>query len=602
MFPAPCQFKPVPIAADTYWRRTIPRLMRNDYAARAEKYMDCAWESIPDSIFAEYSVNGIRTNYEKRCFALRRQLACLVMGEVMEHNGRFIYDIVNGINYLQSETWWGIPAHYTSSIPEAENQVVDLYNAETANLLAWTVYMLHDELENKAPGICEAVRSEIDRRMLTPCRTEAFSWKRWANNWNTWICENWLSCVLLCEKDHAKRKEAIRQIMECLSLFYSRYPADGGCDEGIGYWRRAGGSFFVCAHIINRATNGRTTIFHDEKFQSILQYVYKVYIGKRACVNFADSKTYTQPDISILFPYGAIVGDSIMLGYAAQVAIDSDFNRHPAKRFALQDFPSISRELMFLSLYPLFKEVQPAEPLLRDVWLKDLQVMTARSEANTTNGLFIAAKGGHNGETHNHNDVGNFIVYDDGEPVLIDIGSGTYTAQTFGDKRYELFNCRSSFHNVPIINGVEQHAGKLFTSKSVDYHSNDSEASLNLDLSNAYPPEAHVDSWRRSITLHRRDKIVITEDYHLKKYVHPSEIVLICCGKTLIDHDGNIAITGRNKTHRIFFDTKMCSPFIEKINTNDPIIINGWQHQPLYRIRLVIRDNSLAGKVSYFIK
>ena len=68
-------------------------------------------------------------------------------------------------------------------------------------------------------------------------------------------------------------------------------------------------------------------------------------------------------------------------------------------------------------------------------------------------GLYVAAKGGHNGESHNHNDIGNFIVYADGEPEIIDVGNCVYTAKTFGAERYELMNTRSKNHNVPLIGG-----------------------------------------------------------------------------------------------------------------------------------------------------
>src|SRR5690242_21194986 len=69
-----------------------------------------------------------------------------------------------------------------------------------------------------------------------------------------------------------------------------------------------------------------------------------------------------------------------------------------------------------------FAEVSKAparQPLVRDVWLSGIQVMAARATAGSAQGLYVAAQGGHNAESHNHNDVGNFIVYANGEPVLI---------------------------------------------------------------------------------------------------------------------------------------------------------------------------------------
>jgi hypothetical protein len=41
-------------------------------------------------------------------------------------------------------------------------------------------------------------------------------------------------------------------------------------------------------------------------------------------------------------------------------------------------------------------------------------VAAARLRQGSVNGLYFAALGGHNAESHNHNDVGNFVVYLDG--------------------------------------------------------------------------------------------------------------------------------------------------------------------------------------------
>jgi hypothetical protein len=46
-------------------------------------------------------------------------------------------------------------------------------------------------------------------------------------------------------------------------------------------------------------------------------------------------------------------------------------------------------------------------------------------------------------EIHNHNDVGNFILYVDGMPAIIDIGAVTYTALTFSKDRYKIWNMQS---------------------------------------------------------------------------------------------------------------------------------------------------------------
>jgi hypothetical protein len=71
----------------------------------------------------------------------------------------------------------------------------------------------------------------------------------------------------------------------------------------------------------------------------------------------------------------------------------------------------------------------------------------------------LAVKGGHNGESHNHLDLGSFIVACDGEQLLCDPGAGEYTADYFGPKRYELAHPSARWHSVPTVNGEHQRPG-----------------------------------------------------------------------------------------------------------------------------------------------
>ena len=72
----------------------------------------------------------------------------------------------------------------------------------------------------------------------------------------------------------------------------------------------------------------------------------------------------------------------------------------------------------------------------------------------------LACKAGHNAESHNHNDVGSFIIFKDGKVSFVDPGTGAYTRQYFGPERYEFLSTSSRGHSVPIINGELQVTGK----------------------------------------------------------------------------------------------------------------------------------------------
>ncbi len=595
------QFKPVPLASDGYWK-TLPDNMRKSYVSLATKYHGRKWEPISRSLFAEYKKNGNRYNYEKVSFEMRRRFACLVMAEIMEHQGRFMADITGGLHYFASETWWGVPAHYPADRPDGGNQVVDLFNAETASMLAWTLYMLHHEIETKERGLTALVKKEIQRRLLTPALTTDYDWKRRTSNWNPWISSNWLTCVLLCEDDRARQTEAVAQIMTCLDTFVDGNPDDGGCDEGVNYWDRAAGALMESLVMLDLASQGNINLSSNKKIQAMGAFVAKMFIGKGKFVNFADSYETVQPHANILYLTGRYLNNGLLLSYAATIAKEKDFRNRPALLFSESgNYPTLGRELLFLSHYQDFISHDTAEPHSLSEWLPDLQVCAVKSGSDTSN-IFLSAKGGHNGESHNHNDVGNFVVYKDAEPLIIDIGVGSYTAQTFSNKRYELFNCRSAYHNVPLINGVEQRDGKQYRAKKVKYRNKRKRATFYIDLAEAYPQEACVDRWRRTVRLNRGKEVVVTEKYRLSEYRKPTEMVLVCCGEARHSGDGEITIDNGRNQGTLLFDASKVTPHIEKIDYQDAAIENSWQKRALHRIRLTVNSHDLKGKIIYTVK
>ncbi|MBT5831352.1 MAG: hypothetical protein HOH77_14285, partial [Candidatus Latescibacteria bacterium] len=58
--------------------------------------------------------------------------------------------------------------------------------------------------------------------------------------------------------------------------------------------------------------------------------------------------------------------------------------------------------------------------------------------------------------------------------------------------------------------------GEAFAAKVHFYTANDTSAQLSLELANAYPTEAKLNTWMRSLTLNRNQNIQLDESYELK--------------------------------------------------------------------------------------
>lgn len=583
-------------------RKRLPSEMRKSYIRYGEQFLGQEWPLLDKDAFGEYWITGNRTHFEGLSFAKRKHFAALVMGEIAEGNGRFIPDIIEGINSLIEEEWWGIPAHYNGrNIPSYDIQVVDLYNAETAGLVAWTKALLKEELIEVDSNICKKIDSEIEHRILQPAVDNDYWWKHGTSNWNPWICSNWITCVLFCEHDQSRRAKALSQIKESMLYFFDNYSGDGGCEEGIVYWGRSVASLGDCIALLKLAGEDTFIPANTEKLSVMGSYVYKMHIGGKWLVNFADSSPTTQfLHTNAILPFGELIGDDSIIGMGVEIAKENNFFQDPAYLFNIaDDYPLLGRELLTLYYIDDLLNNDKVSPLVRDAWFPNLQVMTARTKARSKDGLFVAAKGGHNGESHNHNDVGNFILFRDGQPILIDVGKATYTRAYFSGQAdsVAVWNRLSSCHNLPRINGLDQLEGKEYQANEVSYYSNDDKAVLSMDISGVYPSEAFVNSWFRTIDFERKGKLIVKENYSLKSFVSPSIIFLMSSEKPELISDGVISI-GSSKLR---FSSSQLSPSIETISIEDDFVNNNWGAQ-LYRIGLEIKGRDLFGEIKYSIE
>ena len=203
------------------------------------------------------------------------------------------------------------------------------------------------------------------------------------------------------------------------------------------------------------------------------------------------------------------------------------------------------------------------------------------------------------GESHNHNDVGNFIVYVDGKPALIDVGVGTYTAKTFGHNRYDIWSMQSQWHNTPTINGVQQQDGLSFSAHNVSYQSIGDKHDFKADISGAYPKEAHINSWVRTLTFDRtKNTIDLSETYSFEKYVVPSKIHFITIlSPTHVKGSGEVVFKDANTKLVMKFDSNVLDVVIDEHKTEDQSLTKEWGEK-VNRVSLVFKHKDLNGKHS----
>lgn len=581
------QWHPWPRCSEREKWEALPTEVGQDLVASGEAYLGYEWPALPATLFLEFARNGNRSRYEREHFARRSALTALVMAECVEGKGRFVDDIANGVWALCEESFWGVPAHVGaqeagSGLPDTADPILALFVAETSESLAWTSYLLGEQLDKVSPLIRKRIAREIDRRVLTPCLERDFGWMGFrggrVNNWNPWCNSNWLVSALLIEPDEGRRVAAVAKIARSLDHFLDAYEDDGGCDEGPGYWGRAGASLYDCLDLMYSASNGAIDVYDKPLIQQIGRYIYRVHIADHYFVNFADASARGGIPESLVYRYGKSIGDEKMMGFAAAFFTDSG---GMDEAFEGRPGYGIGRYLAEIFGAAELDKAQAKLPLVRDVWMDGIEVMAARDREGSTKGLYVAAKGGHNAESHNHNDVGNFIAYFDGQPVIIDIGVETYSRKTFSSQRYEIWTMQSAYHSLPTIDGVMQAPGRQFAARDVHYTSDDSMAQLHMDLAGAYPEQAHLQSWDRTITLHRGRDVTIADRFVLTKPAQEMTMSLMTPCKAEIDRPGRIVLTGFDADEpsaavQVLYDEAVLTATIETIGVEDGRLRSVW--------------------------
>lgn len=449
--------------------------------------------------FVAYTRTGDRSVFEKAYFDRRKLLMGATFAECLCDDGTYLDAIMDGLWLICEESTWVVSAHNDSEhqqkhpsekhpLPDVNRPYVDLFSAQTAATLAFVLYYMEDKLDGITPRIAQRVRQELDRRVLTPFEQHDDFWwmgmiRKDMNNWNPWILSNVMDTILLVEDHPRRRCHLTARAMRMLDSYLAVMPEDGGCDEGAGYFNVAGSSLLDCLEAIYAATDGKVDFYRDPHIRSIGTYPVKAHIAGPYYLNFADCDCKPTLNDMPLIRYGLRTENPEL------TALGVEMHKMNNGSVRVQDTPQMRRRL-----YSIFDQVPALEGVQPPAFMQmpNLQVFAWRK-----NGLYAAIKGGCNGESHNHNDIGTFVVYADGQPMVVDMGNKLYTAKTFGPDRYTLDNTRSMNHNLPLIGDVEQEEGAQYRAQVIHADENGAE----LELAGAYPLKANAKTIRRAFSL-----------------------------------------------------------------------------------------------------
>lgn len=508
-------FNPFAPASDrAYWQK-VPDYLRRGVLTEAEKVKrtlaeDGSWPVLLAGDYLLFSRTGDRVRFENSYFKRRNMLTLLVLAECIEYKGRFTGDIINGIFLLCEESGWQLPPHNSYErdtsqlpLPDHSRPVMDLFACETGAQLSVIYYLLKMELDAVSPVICRRIEEETTGRIITPYLTEHFWWMGNGSepmcNWTPWCTQNVLVTAFLIPQTDAVRRSVVNKALYSLDCFIKDYGGDGCCSEGAEYYRHAGLCLFTAADILSRVTAGCTErIFSETKICNMAEYIMNMHVpGSNYYINFADCSPAAGKSGVREYLFGKRVQSRELCSFAAEEWKKSTVQEKLSGCTA----DSQNGSNIYYLLQALFNAAEMddfAGTVERDaavadeknIWYESIGVFIVQKDPFT-----LAVKAGCNGDSHNHNDTGSFIIYKKGRPFIIDLGVESYTKKTFSGDRYEIWTMQSAWHNLPTINGSMQKDGKEYAAKDIQRGKD----RISMDIAGAYPPEAHLASYVREI-------------------------------------------------------------------------------------------------------
>ncbi|MCD8327268.1 MAG: heparinase II/III family protein [Lachnospiraceae bacterium] len=454
-----------------------------DYRAEVrESAIRLSGEEMPtlsQQAFDLYEQNGNRTIYQALYFPRRMFLAVFGMEAILEieETGKVdsavLFKLCDVMEKICREDTWALPAHVNRRRNPDWRETVDLFAAETAQTLSELLDRLNDFLPDKLKDIME---EEINRRVLEPYYLSEVPYAGWevgANNWAA-VCAGSIGSAVIHLHRAGRRlpkplPECLKRVCAVMPYYFQSFTDDGACMEGLQYYTYGMVYFANFAWELKNLTG-------EDLFDrpDIAAFPARCFFPDGVSLSFSDSSSRDTFRVGLqalqALEYGNV--EFPAMERAAHLHSDSCYRFAELKMdwFATKEYLRQEEERM-----SKMRASFCADPPLTEG-------VTAKGDAGKTgtgyrfhilpsaqwcigyakNGTGFACKGGHNGESHNHNDVGHLIYEAEGVLFLTDLGAGEYDRDYFSQNRYRAI-CNHSFgHSVPVLNGWGQREGEVY--------------------------------------------------------------------------------------------------------------------------------------------
>jgi hypothetical protein len=468
-----------PITNREVWDELAQREAVQETLKNARRILASPIPAFTDEDYREIVASGSRARHYSLYNRRPGTLAPLCMAECLENQGRFLPRLEELIAELCAEKTWVVPVRKQESLDnlEGKRNTIDLNKSMRAWELALADQLLADRLR---PETRTMIRANLERRIFVPFRDmvagrqKADFWLTGTNNWNA-VCLAGVTGTALTILESREERAFFAATAEKLSAgFVTGFKPDGFCTEGLGYWNFGFGHYLALSEALWQATDGKLDLLAQPKVRNMALFGARIEIDGGVYPAFADCPTGSRANEMIM----QFMSRRLGLGLDDWEGEDMARASGTLYQRVLYAFPNSATRVP-----PATERVQALEPRS---YFADMGVLVCRPGPDSAAQLGIAIKGGHNGEHHNHNDVGSFAVAMGTHAPVQDVGAEVYTNRTFSSRRYESKALNSYGHPVPVVAGHLQETGGKARARVLKTDFTPEVDTFVLDLSAAY--------------------------------------------------------------------------------------------------------------------
>lgn len=431
-----------------------------------------------DSIYLDYKKTGRRELADKMIESRGIYLFKLVFAECIENKGAYIPEIEKAIISLCKQTPWTLSAHDKDlKTYSGEKMYVDLVVATFSFGLAESLVMLDDKI---SPNVRELALTALHDKLFAPIQNcistgIPFDWFTYKNNWNSVCLAGLVGAANAVLQDKNERALYIALAEQYHTYGIDGYEDDGYCSEGVGYYNYGFRSLITLRELVCRSTKGKIDFFTHPKLNLIAQYGNKIHIINDVYPLYSDARPGAKP--------GQFINNycNRALGFSSEPekTVFPEFNN-----FSLNLIPAFPNQSWTL----IAKGFNQSKPEILRSFFPQSGVYVGRPIKNIKNKIGVSAKGGTNGENHNHNDIGSYVVVMGNETMSGDQGCAiTYTRDWFENIAYEKYKSKGSYgHPVPLINNTAQKTGKEAKGVVLESNFTKEKDTYKIDMLSAY--------------------------------------------------------------------------------------------------------------------